>query len=289
MPPPKRRKQPDLAESIKLFKEAGDKYKQLNTEVVENGEVVATAEENKKKSMAWVKKAREAEIEVTKQQAAEAKDAAEKLAEQIGAFKAGWSSAFEAFLQDGKAKIDSLEKELDALTSKKRTIQVAVEQSEGRQQGGMIGALRMAGGGTVDAFRNMLAGGHFPGFGGGDRRHVVAEDGEYMLDKFRVRDAGLPVVQAFHAGRYDIVVAELMKKMQGTISRQVGGIIDRMPTLPQIGMQFMQAGGQVVAGSATGDTYNMTFNYSGSASRSDAKAFTDMVMADLQRRFRGRS
>jgi TP901 family phage tail tape measure protein len=243
----------DFGESIKLFKEAGDKYKQLNVEVVENGKVVVSAEENKKKSMELVKNAREAEIEVTKKQAGEAEDAAEKLAEQIGAFKDGWTSAFEAFLKDGKASIDSLEKELDALTSKQRTITVNVKKVQaqssggivGYAQGGMIGALRMAGGGAVNAFRNMLSGGYFPGFGGGDRRHVVAEDGEYMLDKYRVQDAGLNTVRAFHAGRYDIVVSELLKRMRGTISRQVGGIIDRIPTLPAIGPQYMAAGGAV--------------------------------------------
>ena len=34
------------------------------------------------------------------------------------------------------------------------------------------------------------AGGKLPGFGGGDRRHVLAEDGEWWINKFAVRKYG---------------------------------------------------------------------------------------------------
>ena len=125
----------------------------------------------------------------------------------------------------------------------------------------MIGAQRLATGGSVTRMGNMMRGGFFPGFGGGDRRHVIAEDGEYMLDKKRVRDVGLNAVRALHAGRYDIVIAELMKKMRtnayDAISRSVGGIINHIPKIALIG-PYLQSGGPVVGNAPSGNSYNLT-------------------------------
>lgn len=185
-------------------------------------------------------------------------------------------------------EVDDINKKLNDLDGK--TIRVTVEEKirEARAAGGMIGstALAMAGGGSV-AMRNMLRGGHFPGFGGGDRRHVIAEDGEYMLDKFRVRDAGLDVVRAFHHGNYDYVVAVLQEKL-GAIRRQYGGMIDSVVGPVR---QYLSAGGQVVGGAAGGASGlsigNITINYSGSGSRNDARAMVDMVLTELERRYRG--
>ncbi|SHO52840.1 hypothetical protein [Desulfopila aestuarii] len=148
-------------------------------------------------------------------------------------------------------EVDKIDRKLDALDG--RTINVTVREkiAEAHQVGGMIGALAMNTGGAV-AMRNMLSGGHFPGFGGGDRRHVIAEDGEYMLDKYRVRDAGLQTVRDFHYGRYGAVVEALMEKMQG-VRRQYGGLIDNVVApvrqyMPQ--PQAMTDGGSVVGGSS---------------------------------------
>lgn len=215
---------------------------------------------------------------------------AENLAKQSAEFNKKWNGAWDEFLKDGTDDISKIEAKLRLLT-KDRHIKVYVQEVQRRASGGAIGALRMAVGGSVAAVRNMLGGGFFPGYGGGDRRHVVAEDGEYMLDKNRVKDAGLDVVRAFHAGDYSFVIAELMKKMGGAVSRQVGGIINSIPIMPSIGPQFLQAGGAVSYQAATsGDTYNFHFPANTpAASRDNARRQVDMFMSEMQRRYKGAS
>jgi TP901 family phage tail tape measure protein len=240
----------NFKEAVRLADEAKAKYKELNTEVKENGKVMVSEDEARKKSMKGVKEAGELAIEILGKQEKETEGNAKTMAEKIGEFKDGWAGAFEKFLKDGSASVQAFEQELDALVNKPRSISISVNKSEAKQDGGMIG-LKMAMGGGV-SLRNMLGGGFFPGFGGGDRRHVIAEDGEYMLDKYRVRDAGINVIRAFHAGRYDIVITELMKKMgrstANALRRSLGGIIDSIPTVPAIGPQYMAAGGSVQGG-----------------------------------------
>lgn len=153
-----------------------------------------------------------------------------------------------------KSKVDEIGDELDRMDGKTFTVYINQLLSEGKMHGGMIGAIAMANGGAV-AVRNMLRGGHFPGFGGGDRRHVVAEDGEYMLDKFRVRDAGLDTVRAFHRGDYSYVVAALQERI-GAIRRQYGGIIDSVVAPVR---QYMAAGGEVA--DSSGGVTNITFSF----------------------------
>lgn len=150
-------------------------------------------------------------------------------------------------------EVTKIDKKLDRLDGRTITVKVVQKIAEGRTSGGMIGALAMAGGGAVLSVRNMLRGGHFPGFGGGDRRHVVAEDGEYMLDKYRVQDAGLQTVRDFHYGNYGAVVEALLNKVGG-LRRQYGGLIDSLAApvrqyLPQ--PQALADGGSVVGGGST--------------------------------------
>ena len=189
------------------------------------------------------------------------------------------SETADRFSEEGSRAVNDFAGEIKDVTDKTYTIKFRAERvggdwpdGEGRRHGGLIGSVRMmlggllgpelkmAGGGAV--IRNMLTGGFFPGFGGGDRRHVIAEDGEYMLDKYRVRDAGLPAVRAFHAGRYDIVIRELLKRMRMNaaeiVGRRLGGIIDSMPSVIPAGPQFMQDGGAVAGG---GDIMTINLNF----------------------------
>lgn len=215
---------------------------------------------------------------------------ADELARKSVEFNDKWNSAWGDFLKDGGDAIHDLETKLNKLTKDKH-IKVYVKEVIEKANGGAIGALRMATGGAVNAVRNMLSGGHFPGFGGGDRRHVIAEDGEYMFDKFRVKDAGLDVVRAFHAGDYSYVISELMKRVKGSVSRHFGGMINKIPSLPSIGPQYMQAGGSVsVQGATSGDTYNFHFpQNTPPASRQNAREQVDMFMTEMKRRHKGSS
>jgi TP901 family phage tail tape measure protein len=229
-------------EAVRLADEAKQKYKELNTEVKDGEKVVISEQEAREESIKLMQKANEIAIEALNKRAEADKEAAADLEKQIGLFKDGWHSAFEAFLKDGQAAIKDLEKQLDAIT-KERTIPVTIKTSEAKQSGGIIG-LRMAAGGAV-AFRNMLAGGHFPGFGGGDRRHVIAEDGEYMFDKYRVRDARLDVVRAFHRGDYAYVIQELTKRVRSGIRMNIGGLVENVQRITQ---PLLMANGGTVSG-----------------------------------------
>lgn len=189
-------------------------------------------------------------------------------------------------------RIQKIMDQLEALQNKSVTIDIVGKVIEAKQSGGMIGAVQyLAAGGGV-SLRNMLGGGSFPGFGGGDRRHVVAEDGEYMFDKYRVRDAGLDVVQNFHAGNYGYVVKELSKRLGSTLHRWTGGIINSVPRLslpPLPAPQMLATGGQVAASGTGGNTYNLSVNFSGSvptATGQNMRDFARGVLAEIEKMHR---
>ena len=167
------------------------------------------------------------------------------------------------------------------------------QRAEGRQAGGVIG-LKMAYGGAV-FLRNMLSGGYFPGFGGGDRRHVIAEDGEVMIRKEAVKLAGLRAALAFNSGRFDIVVRELTSRFDiaSAIRRQTGGVINFQPFYPAPPMP-LAVGGAVSGGTTGGDThtYNLTVNFSGDVplhDRQSKKQMANDLLREIQRMHRSRS
>jgi tetratricopeptide (TPR) repeat protein len=265
-------------EAVEYYDKAKDAAADLNTEITAGDRVIQTQGQSLKIAKGLVEEYGRAGIDVEKKHAEAIKETAraldeksgyalstempeiakafedlsinaDELAQKSAEFNDKWNEAWDDFLKDGGDAIYDLDTKLSQLTKDKH-IKVYVKEVIEKATGGSIGALRMAAGGGVQAVRDMLGGGHFPGFGGGDRRHVIAEDGEYMFDKFRVKDAGLDVVRAFHAGDYSYVISELMKRVKGSVSRQFGGVINRIPSLPQIGPQYMQDGGSVQGNSA---------------------------------------
>ncbi len=153
------------------------------------------------------------------------------------------------------------------------------------QTGGKIGSpVALAIGGAVQ-LGNMLAGGHFPGYGGGDRRHVVAEDGEVMIRKESVKRGGLKAALAFNASRFDIVVQELVSRfnLSSTVQRQVGGVINALPSLPSLPVQYMQSGGHVTpAGGQTAISKVVEVRFKSGSLYGDESAATKVV-DELQR------
>lgn len=103
--------------------------------------------------------------------------------------------------------------------------------------GGLIQKLATGGG-----VRNLLGGGHFPGYGGGDRRLVMAEDGEFMVRKEVVRATGLHFFQALNAGRLDLLANMLSSRIGETRGYRIGGVIDTLPRPP---VQALATGGSV--------------------------------------------
>lgn len=181
---------------------------------------------------------------------------------ESGSKKAGetvtgdWDKVWDKWLASGSDDIRSLEEQLRELT-RDRTAKIYVEKVEKNQSGGLIGAYKF--GGLIQALaagggvRNILSGGHLPGFGGGDRRLLLGEDGEVMLNKYAVRAAGLKAALAFNAGRFDVVLDELRQRVGNTIGYRLGGLVDRLPK-----MQSLANGGAVAAGSDFG-TINLSF------------------------------
>ncbi len=272
-------------EAVAMADKAKERYKQLNTEVKDGDKVLVSQNEALKTAMDGVRRSGELAIEALREQkdaAAEAAkqldmDAGGKLSKSMDGVVEGVEDVTAAGIDMGDTLVDQINRfgveaarEFDKaerwLNSPHKMV-IEVERREARASGGMIG---MATGGYL-AMRNMLRGGHFPGFGGGDRRHVVAEDGEYMFDKHRVRHAGLDVVRAFHAGRYDLVVAGLAQKFKlnlaELIHRKIGGAINRIDNLRVPGPQYMADGGAVVGGGGSSGEV-ITFNVRIGGSRS---------------------
>jgi TP901 family phage tail tape measure protein len=294
----------DFDESVKLADKAKAKYKELNTEVKENGKVMITAEEGRKAAAKGVERAGQLAIDTLKEQAGVVSDNAEALEKQIGTFKKGWRQAWNDFLTDGTKSIDTLEKKLDELT-KPRTVKVTAV--EGKQFGGIIG-LKMQLGGRVGAqvqrlatgggvgYQNAMNGLHLSGYGGGDCRWILGEDGEVMIKKESVKLAGARAALAFNAGRWDIVVSELVSRfglnVGDVVRRRFGGFIDAV-SAPSSSPQMLAAGGLVQGGGDPGgDTYNMHFSFAGNVSqpsRQNAKELAAMVMSEWQRVHRGSS
>jgi len=279
-------------EAKQLADEAKAKYKELNGAVEENGRILLSEEAARKAAMAGVREAGELKIRLIKEQIEAEKQAAQALdaesggqlskelpevAKQFGELKtkaddlAGasakfnddWNNAWSAFLADGKKSVAELDSELSQLT-KDRHIKVYVEEVEKKAKGGLVGYMR---GGLIQALatggrvaRNILAGGHLPGFGGGDRRLLYGEDGEVMINKQSVAAAGLRASLAFNAGNWGVVISELMQRFRLNLNNvagyHLGGVIGSQP-----GLQTLADGGQVTASASPGDTMTINLNF----------------------------
>lgn len=135
---------------------------------------------------------------------------------------------------------------LDTSKEVERTISnwdatVNTSPAEGRKNGGPIQALKN-GGNVIKA----AAGRFFPGFGGGDKIRILGEAGEFMLNKFAVRDAGQDTAAAFNNREWGKVISNLTAKLNMT-----------GPAMPSFsGPSLATAGG----GSTTSSNTNISGN-----------------------------
>jgi len=265
-------------EAILLYDKAKDAAADLNREVKDGDTVIASQQQNLKTAMSLVEEYGRDAIGVQEslqeaiKQSAQALDAqsggqlsaelpeiakqfgdlkvqASDLAEASAKFNDDWNNAWSEFLADGKRSVGELDGELSQLT-KDRHIKVYVEEVEKKRSGGLIGYMRggliqaLAAGGSV--VRNVLAGAFLPGFGGGDRRLLLGEDGEVMLNKFSVKEAGLRAALAFNAGNWGVVISELLKltgmDIRSMVGYHLGGLVGSLPSL-----QSLSGGGAVEA------------------------------------------
>jgi tape measure domain-containing protein len=183
--------------------------------------------------------------------------------EQVGL---DWGKVWNDMEKGGLSAAEAVDSALDRM-ARDREVTLRVNEVSGYRSGGPIGGYRLGGliqslasGGTV---RNILSGGRLSGYGGGDRRLLLGEDGEFMLRKESVRTAGVRAISALNAGRLDIALAELQKRMGRDIGYRLGGLIGSLPEIP---VQRLAAGGQVAGGDSGADFGTLTLNLPNGAS-----------------------
>ncbi len=162
-----------------------------------------------RRSALLIAQAREQEIAAAQKQAQEhaayatqmsaAADQAAQHVVQLQASLAALTGAtktvqVQAEISDAQAKVAALEAELTRLTQTGWVVPVKVVPQGAGLGGGVIPGY--ATGGLIDARGGRL----LPGYGGGDRRLLMAEDGEFVVRK-DMTARWLPVLRAINAGR----------------------------------------------------------------------------------------
>mgnify|MGYP000854521693 CR=1 FL=1 len=203
-------------EAVQYADEAKTAYKGLNKEIKDGESVVISSNQALKTSMDGVKASGELAISLLKQQSAAQKEAMNQLSKDAGFadLTEGMDKAEKTWLKNWENMKDFAGKqilfvgeEIDAIV-KDRHVKIYVERIETNQIGGLIGAYRNGGllssiqhlatGGGV---RNILSGGRLAGYGGGDRRLLLGEDGEFMIRKEAVRRYGVNLFAALNGLR----------------------------------------------------------------------------------------
>jgi len=282
----------DFEGAVKLADQARSKYKELNREVKQGGKVIVSAEKARETAMEGVKRSGELAIDTLHKQEDVVRSNAEELKEMVGSFSKGWAEAWDEFLADGKKSISELEKSLDKFI-RDREINVGIKAVESKQLGGLVGKPQQLAAGGAVGYYNALNGLRLSGYGGGDRRWILGEDGEVMIRKESVKMAGARAALAFNNGRWDIVVSELVNRfglnIGDVIRRQFGGLIDSVSAVTAPPLQLAM-GGPVTA--SPGNTYNLSVHFSGNVSqhsRQDARNIARQVMSEFQKMHRGSS
>lgn len=154
-------------------------------------------------------------------------DAMESAWDNADEFFTNFNSNWEDSVSKALDQISAIEKSLNDLTTRDWSVSISV--SEARSLGGLIGGY--AQGGFIQALasggdvRNVLDGAFLPGRGGGDRRLLLGEDGEFMLRERAVSLAGRDVAEDFNNGRWFDVINKLSQRFSYSGGYSEGGVI----------------------------------------------------------------
>ncbi len=109
-------------------------------------------------------------------------------------------------IKDAKTEAQALKDKLrEDTTSTHTTTMKTVQAGSGTAQEDFVGPPLPPG---------FKTGGHLPGFGGGDKIHILGEAGEYMLNKESVRTLGLDAARAFNNRDIPALIASLTAPVQ---------------------------------------------------------------------------
>lgn len=164
------------------------------------------------------------------------KDIKSSNAETTKEVNVDWGKVWSDVEKNGVSTAKAVDDALDKATRAREAV-ITVRKVETNQLGGLIGAFRNGGAiGALQALatgggvRNILSGGRLAGYGGGDRRLLLGEDGEFMIRKEAV-------------SRYGARLFAALNNMQ-------------VPQLPGFAM-----GGQLGAPAAATSGYTATFQF----------------------------
>lgn len=289
--------------ALEYADQAKQAYAGLNTEVKSGEKVVVTQQEALKTAMDGVKASGELAVSILKQQQEAANGAMNALTEKSGFanLAKGMDEAEQKWLDNWQNMRDKalrelvvVEERIQKIVDKDRTVYINVKTVEERSTGGLIrgyhlgGAIRALARGraavqalaTGGGVRNILAGGHLPGFGGGDTVPLWGEAGEYMINKWASLKAGLPALQHLNAGDIGAAIAELTKRLKTNFGYRLGGMVQ---SVAMASPQRLATGGGVAGGGGM-MTINLDFGGGVSVPVTSTKANARVLEREFKRR-----
>ncbi len=198
-----------------------------------------------------------------------------RIAETAKPFSDKYDAAFKSFLDTGSEDIRRLNDQLNDM-AKDRTMTLhvnRVEDGQGYARGGQISGFATGG--------NPFFGG-LSGYGGGDRRLILVEDGEHVIRKEAVAKFGHNFFQNFNRLVFPIIPSIPKFMFGGKVAATISRFANGGPVLSGGG------GGVTNHHYSSTVTVNVPANASAST-QSSAKEIARTVMAELERMNRRRS
>lgn len=289
--------------ALEYADQAKQAYAGLNTEVKSGEKVVVTQQEALKTAMDGVKTSGELAVSILKQQQEAANGAMNALTEKSGFANLAkgmdeaeqkWLENWQNMREKALHELVVVEERIQKIVDKDRTVYINVKTVEERSTGGLIRGYHL--GGAIQALargraavqalatgggvRDILAGGHLPGFGGGDTVPLWGEAGEYMINKWASLKAGLPALQHLNAGNIGAAIAELTRRLKTSFGYRLGGMVQ---SVAMAGPQRLATGGGVAGGGET-MTINLDFGGGVSVPVTSTKANARVLEREFRRR-----
>ena len=264
--------------AITYADKAKQKYAELNREVKDGDTILVSSEKARKAAMEGVEASGELAIKALQGQQAAAKEAMEVLTEKSGwqnlatsmdDAKQKWIDNWSAMQDEATKQIDTVEARLDKIV-KERDVYINVHTVEQKSSGGSVGVLGFSGGGSPAAalqqFSRLARPYITSGSGVKDDVPAMLKRNEYVQPMEAVKYYGVEFMEMIRRRM-------LPKPMHFATGGTPAGAV----SLP-------------ASGSGSGVVMNNSFNFSGDVSamsKMTAKKNVDLILTELEKRFRG--